>query len=155
MIFHLSVAAHDPRHVADVLAEIWKGEVFRFGPVEGAWMVLVDDGRGSAIEVYPIDAVLREVPGDADARDERTGAAAYTATHAAIATELDRESVLAIARREGWPAKYRKRGGIFGLVELWIEGRQLFEILTPDMQTEYLAVMTRERWRGMGKYKRE
>jgi hypothetical protein len=57
---------------------------------------------------------------------------------------LDQEGVLAIAHREGWAAKYRKRGGVFGVIELWIEGRQMLEVLTPDMQAEYLAAMTKE-----------
>jgi hypothetical protein len=48
---------------------------------------------------------------------------------------------MAIATREGWPAKYRKRGGLFGVVELWIEGRQMIEVLTPEMQSEYLSAM--------------
>jgi hypothetical protein len=56
---------------------------------------------------------------------------------------------MAIAAREGWPAKYRKRGGLFGVVEIWIEGRQMIEILTPDMQAEYLACMNFEAWRAM------
>ena len=68
---------------------------------------------------------------------------------AAIATPLDRQAVLAIAAREGWPAKYRKRGGVFGVIELWIEGRQMMEILTPEMQAEYLAAMSIPNWRGM------
>ena len=65
----------------------------------------------------------------------------FSATHGAIATPLDDAEVLAIARREGWPAKYRKRGGLFGVIELWIEGHQMMEILTPGMQSEYLAAM--------------
>jgi hypothetical protein len=56
---------------------------------------------------------------------------------------------MAIAAREGWPAKYRKRGGVFGVIELWIEGRQMMEILTPEMQAEYLAAMSIPKWRGM------
>jgi hypothetical protein len=65
----------------------------------------------------------------------------FNPTHGAIATGLDRDAVLAIAAREAWPAKYRKRGGMFGVIELWIEGRQMMEVLTPEMQSEYLAVM--------------
>ena len=55
--------------------------------------------------------------------------------------ELEREAILAIAAREGWSAKYRKRGGMFGVVEMWIEGRQMIEVLAPEMQAEYLAAM--------------
>jgi len=58
---------------------------------------------------------------------------------------------LAIAQREEWPAKYRKRGGLFGVIELWIEGRQMMKVLTPEIQAEYLACMSgmsRAKWTG-------
>lgn len=150
MIFHFSIAAHQPRHVAAVLAELWEGDALFFPPVSNdAWIVLAPDERRSAVEVYPIGTVLRECEGDADARGEASGQIGYTATHAAIATSLSQEQVLAIAAREGWPAKYRKRGGMFGVIELWIEGRQMMEILTRDMQAEYLDSMSAANWRAM------
>jgi hypothetical protein len=148
MLFHMSIAAHDPAHVAGVLAEFWGGEAFEFPPVsDNGWIVIAGDDRGSGIEVYPIDVVLREAEGDADAYGEHTGQIGFSATHGAIATHLDQAAVLAIAEREGWPAKYRKRGGMFGVIELWIEGRQMMELLTPEMQAEYLAAMKPAAWR--------
>lgn len=150
MLFHLSIAAHDPRHVAEVIAEIWRGEAYHFPPVTpGSWIAMAGDDRGTAVEVYPIDTVLREEEGDADSFGERTGEARFTATHAALATPLTQDEVMAIAAREGWPAKYRKRGGAFGVIELWIEGRQMMELLTAEMQAEYLAAMAPERYRAM------
>lgn len=147
MLLHMSIAAHDPRHVADVIAELWDGEVFSFPPVtDGSWLVLAGDDRGTMMEIYPIDTVLREGEGDADAYGERTGQTGFTATHAAIATPLGQTAVLAIAAREGWAAKYRKRGGLYGVIELWIEGRQMIEVLPPAMQAEYRAGMTRDHW---------
>jgi hypothetical protein len=142
MLFHISIAADDPRHVAGVIAELWKGQARPFPPVsDNGWIALAGDERGTAIEVYPHGIVLRETEGDADAHGEPSGGDRFTATHAAIATGLDADDVLAIARREGWPAKYRKRGGLFGVIELWIEGRQMMEVLTPAMQSEYLSAM--------------
>lgn len=150
MIFHFSIAAHCPRHVAGVLAELWGGDALLFPPVsDDGWIVLAGDERRSAIEVYPIDVVLRERQGDADAYGESTGQIGFTASHAAIATALSQEQVMAIAAREGWPAKYRKRGGMFGVVEVWIESRQMMEFLTPVMQDEYLASMSTANWRAM------
>jgi hypothetical protein len=150
MLFHMSIAAQAPRHVAEVFAELWGGEAFAFPRVaQGSWIALAGDERGTAIEVYPADVVLRESEGDADARGEYTGNRGYTATHAAIATDLTSEAVFAIARREGWPAKYRKRGGLFGVIELWIEGRQMIEVLTPQMQAEYLATANLDSWKRM------
>lgn len=142
MLFHMSIAADDPKLVASVLAELWSGDARRFPPVsDDGWIALAHDERGTAIEVYPRGTVLRETPGDADAHGESGGTDRFTPTHAAIATLLEQDDVLGIARREGWPAKYRKRGGLFGVVELWIEGRQMIEVLTPSMQAEYLAAM--------------
>jgi hypothetical protein len=148
MLFHVSIAARQPRHVAEVIAELWGGEAFPFPPVaEGSWIAVAGDARGTTIEVYPGDVVLRESEGDADGYGEATGVVGFTATHAAIATALDQDAVLAIAAREGWPAKYRKRGGFFGVIEMWIEGRQMVEVLTPEMQQEYLGFMSIESWR--------
>lgn len=150
MLFHMSIAASDPKHVAEVFAELWGGEAFPFPPVsDNGWIAVAGDARGSAVEVYPADVVLREADGDADAYGEVTGQVAYTATHGAIATALDLDAVMAIAAREGWPAKYRKRGGMFGVVELWIEGRQMMEILTPSMQDEYVTAMSFDTWRAI------
>jgi len=142
MLFHMSIAADDPKHVAGVIAELWQGHARRFPPVsDNGWIALAGDARGTAIEVYPQGTVLRESDGDVDAHGEGTGSDRFTPTHGAIATELEQERVLAIAEREGWPAKYRKRGGMFGVIELWIEGRQMMEVLTPEMQAEYLSAM--------------
>ena len=143
MLFHVSVAARDPRHVAEVIAELWGGEAFPFPPIsDNGWVAVAGDDRGTTMEVYPHDIVLRETPGDADGHGERAEVCPYTATHAAIATDMTREQVLALARREGWPAKYRKRGGQFGVIELWVEGRLMIEVLTPEMQAEYVATAT-------------
>ena len=142
MLFHMSIAADDPQRVAGIIAELWRGEARRFPPVaDASWIALAGDERGTAVEVYPLGTVLRETPGDADAHGEASGTDRFAAVHGAMATPLDQDEVLAIAAREGWPAKYRKRGGMFGVIELWIEGRQMMEILTPDMQAEYLAAM--------------
>jgi len=144
MLFHMSIAADDPKHVAGVLAELWGGEARPFPPIsEDSWVALAGDERGTLIEVYPQGTVLRESQGDVDAHGEPSGTDRFSPSHGAIATNLDRDAILSLAGREGWPAKYRKRGGMFGVIELWIEGRQMMEILSPDMQAEYLAAMGR------------
>jgi hypothetical protein len=67
----------------------------------------------------------------------------FTASHAAIASPLEEAEIFAIAEREGWLAKYRKRGGQFGVIELWLENSTMIEVLTPKMQAEYLAITPR------------
>jgi hypothetical protein len=142
MLFHMSIAADDPEHVAGVIAELWKGRARPFPPIAtGSWIAFAGDERGTAIEVYPQGTLLRETEGDADAHGEGGGVDRFSPTHAAIATDLNQEEVLAAARREGWPAKYRKRGDMFGVIELWVEGRHMLEMLTPEMQSEYALAM--------------
>jgi len=151
MIFHASIDARNPRRVAEVLAEIFgRGALAPFPPVGGdSWLAMAGDDRNTMIEVYPRGVVLVEAPGDRDAigqRDLSAAASAGSSTHLAIASRLDREAVVAIATREGWPVKYRKRGGLFGVLELWVEGDRMVEVLTSEMQAEYLAAMTPANW---------
>lgn len=149
MIFHFSIDADDPTRVAGVIAKLWRGEVFPFPPVaKGSVIVMAGDHRNSAIEVYPRGSELQPVDGDADSEARMAATPQhYSATHAAIATPLGRDEVLALAAAEGWVAKYRKRGGQFGVIELWLEDRLMIEVLTPEMQAEYLSSMTPAGWR--------
>jgi hypothetical protein len=142
MIHHFSIAAQNPQHVAGVIAELWRGRSQPFPPVaEGSWMALACDDRNSLIEVYPFGCELRPAEGDADATSViNPEPSRFTATHAAVASPLTEAEVFAIAARERWEAKYRKRGGAFGVIELWIENRVMLEVLTAEMQTEYLAM---------------
>lgn len=147
MLFHLSIDADRPRHVAQVLAEIWEGDALPFPPVEGSWMAFANDGRATMIEVYPRGTELNVGPeggygviGNGDAR---------SATHFAMSTDLSQEHVLAIAAREGWPAMYRRRADKFGLIEMWVEGVRMVEVLTPEMQAEYVDFVTVDNWRAM------
>jgi hypothetical protein len=149
MLFHLSIDARDPRHVASVIAELFgSGQAVPFPPVaKGSWVALALDERNTTVEVYPRGTVLQPVEGDADGvglPDPARGTDFGVATHFAMATPLAQGEVLAIGEREGWPAKYRKRGGAFGVIELWLEGDRMVEVLTADMQAEYLAALAPE-----------
>lgn len=143
MIFHISIPARDPDGTADALAKLTGGTAFPFHPIDGALIVIHGDAHGSAIEVYPDDAVLAAGPQmlavDSAEAPKRTG------FHAAIASPLDEEHVMRIAASHGWLARRCDRGP-FELIEMWIDGRLLIEILTPDMQADYRAAMTPENW---------
>ena len=151
MIHHFSFAARDPKHAAEVIAVILGGEAQPFPPVaDGSWMAMAGDAHGTGIEVYPLGAELAPADGDADSVaiiNDRP--AYYVATHAAVGTALSEVEVHAIAAREGWISKYRKRGGVFGVIEFWVENRFMIEVLTAEMQAEYLAAATPEAWRAM------
>ena len=141
MIFHLSFDAEDPRHVAEVIAELWGGRAIPFPPVmAGSWVALAGDERNSSVEIYPRGCELVEAEGDADSYGAIGGNGPRSSTHFAMATALDVDQVKAIGAREGWPVKYRKRGGVFGVLEFWVEGTRLIEVLTPEMQAEYLGM---------------
>jgi hypothetical protein len=149
MIYHLSIAAQNPAKVAAVLAELWHGEVQPFPPIAtGSLTVMAGDDRNSMIEVYPHGTELVPVEGDEDCIGQHNPTASIrSATHAAIGTPLTAAEVMAIAQREGWTAKYRKRGGMFGVVEFWLENATMMELLTGDMAEEYLGTMTPANWR--------
>ncbi|MBU3076523.1 hypothetical protein [Sphingomonas quercus] len=150
MLFHVSIEADRPQHVASVIAELWDGKALPFPPVGlGSWVAFAGDDRSTLIEVYPRGTELHEAPGDHDAVGVTAAHRRYTATHMAIATPLDVDRVFAIARREDWPCKVCTRGGKFRVIELWVEGGQLVEVLTAEMQREYLATVTIENWERM------
>lgn len=150
MIHHISIAAKDPQHVAGVIAELWQTRALPFPPVAGAYIVIADDGRGTAIEVVPLGAEL--VPGEADEpalTSVNGNGSLYTATHAALSVPSSRERVSDIAKREGWQSGTFVRGGVFEVIEFWVEGRLLLELLAPDMAQRYLDVMTTSNYAAM------
>ncbi|RAK67879.1 hypothetical protein [Phenylobacterium kunshanense] len=149
MIFHVSIAADDPVRVGDAIARLWRAEAMPFPPIgAGSVIVLAGDHRNSAIEIYPRGTELHPAEGDADA-EGRTGAPVrHGSVHMAIATPLAADEVFALAADYGWLAKARRRGGMFGVIELWVENALMVEVLTAEMQAEYLETMTPDGWRA-------
>lgn len=151
MLFHLSIDADRPRQVAEVIAELWGGAALPFPPVlDGSWVAMAGDERGTILEVYPRGAEIHETPGEGrDAHGEIGSNGKRSATHFAMATAMDSDAVLRIAAREGWPAKVCRRGGAFGVIEIFVEGTRMIEVLTPAMQQDYVSAMSIDNWRGM------
>ena len=148
MLFHVSIEADNPRRVAEVLAEIWEGEALPFPAViDGSWAALAGDERSTMIEVYPRGTELH--PTDRGSIGVMSAQRRHNPTHMAIATKLPAEFVFAICNREGWDATYCRRGGAFGVIEIFIEGCQMIEVLTPEMQEEYLDAITIPNWKAM------
>jgi len=146
MLFHASIDAQEPQHVASVLAEIWRGTVLPFPVVPGAFIVLAGDDRGSAIEVVPAGRVL--IPGDREAESIQAFATPRaTATHLAIGVSCGVAELERIAEREWWLCRTCLRGDAFHVVEFWLENRVLLELLTPAMQAEYRAAASPQRLR--------
>ena len=156
MIFHASIPAREPERVAAVIAEIWGGQSFRFPPWPGAWVAMAGDARGSMVEVYPHTLPIAPGTGDGMARPHPDAAPRpYACFHLAIATERTVDEILAIGAREGWRAMTCSRGGVFDVVELWIENGLMFEVLTPDMQDDYRAGVDMNMWRHKARQESE
>ncbi|MGF6771687.1 hypothetical protein P3T18_004174 [Paraburkholderia sp. GAS199] len=149
MLFHASIPARHPENVARVIAELWGGFHAPFPSFPDSWMAIAGDERGSIIETYPSDRVI--CPGEAHSAfvpgDSKT--AQYSAFHIAVASRLTPDEVFAIGAREGWRAVRCTRGqNFFDVIELWIEDTTLIEVLTQEMQEQYLAFATPENFRA-------
>jgi hypothetical protein len=107
MIHHLPIAAHNPKQVAQVLAELFHGEAVPFPDTRypDSYVAVAFDAYGTVIDVHPFTTEL--IP-----RSERNDmlfqcrrnpdASPYTATHAAISVLVSEETIRAIAARAGW-----------------------------------------------------
>jgi hypothetical protein len=154
MINHISIAVDNPEKIAGVIAELWNGIVIPFPPCPNSFMVLANDGKGSAVEITPAGTIL--VPGEGlPAEDDLTAsteefeakfvndeaAPRYVATHLNISTHLSIEEIREIGRREGWRTLVCNRGeGLFQLVEMWIEDRFMLEVMTPEQTARYVEI---------------
>lgn len=150
MIHHVSISARDPKHVADVLAEVIGGRSFPFpGSIPDSFIAVTGDEHGTLIEVYPADLTLR--PG---ADDEQPAHAAREQRlpetvpfHALLSVPTDQETIERIGAREGWRTKLFGRGrpghaAAFNVIEFWIENRLMIELVPEEMIGPYLNVVT-------------
>ncbi len=162
MINHISFGVNNPEHVANILAELWGGVAMPFPPSPGGWVAFEDDGKGTLVELIPID--VHAIPGtglpeeegfsietitdDFEATfTEGNETALFGSVHLNINSPLDEASIKAIAKREGWRCFTANRGrGLFQLIEFWIENRFLVEVNTPEMTEAYRKTVTPENW---------
>jgi hypothetical protein len=137
MIHHISIAAFDPQHVAEVLAELCQGQAIPFPYHEGSYIALTFDPHGTLIEVHPRGTELKPIGEIAPSSNPQT--ARYNAFHAAVSVSTTEAEVHRIAQREGWCVQTCDRQGFFQVIEVWIENQQLLEFLPPTFATQYLA----------------
>ncbi len=147
MIHHVSIPAHEPKHVAEVLAELLGGKCFPFGPLEGAYMAASGDVNGTMIEVYPEQATL-DIPANDDqvVFGENSQPPHTWPFHFLLSVPLEVEQVERIGAREGWRTKTFGRGKkghtpFFHVIEFWVENRLMIEVATPAMTQEYLQFL--------------
>jgi hypothetical protein len=126
MLFHASIPADDPKHVAGVLAEIWKTQFFPF-VFPDSYVVISANDWGHNIEVCKRGD--EQVPAAKEVGLRRNAAPSrFNEVHLLIGTTLSFAEIFAIARREGWIARKCDRA-LFNLVEVWIENKFLIEVV--------------------------
>jgi hypothetical protein len=138
MIHHLSISARDPKHVADVLAELMGGKAVPFSPNPGSFFALQLDDHGSGVEVHPAGTELHpggEIGGGFVKQKQPQG---YTPTHFALSVQTAAATVETVAKREGWQCFTCDRGP-FHVIEVWLENETMVEVLPPEFAAEYLA----------------
>lgn len=156
MINHISIAVEDPTQTSEFLAKLWDGIVLPFPPAEGAFIVLADDGKGSAVEVLPADTVLKPGVGLPDeenfsaetateqneARFVRTEAnKEFSPVHLNISTHLSIDEVRELSEQNGWRNLVCNRdGGMFQLIEVWIDNRFMLEVMTEAQTARYRKI---------------
>ncbi|WP_310484079.1 hypothetical protein [Chamaesiphon sp. VAR_48_metabat_403] len=147
MIHHISVAAHNPLHVSQVLAELLQGQSVPFPGHLDSYVALAFDPQGTMIEVHPFGTAL--VPGNAANEAGQLlpnlAASIYTANHTAISVPVSIDRIQSIGEREGWRMVHCRRGdNYFDVIELWVENQLLIELLPPEIVDRYLAFMLPE-----------
>ena len=148
MIHHLSIPARNPKHVAAVLTEMFRGTLTGFGPYRNSFIAWMGDEHGSAIEIYPTGTEMLPDQGMGEANFRHVDAGSpYSATHAAVSVELSRAEILDVAKREGWRAVELSRGSN-NVIEFWIENAVMLELMTPEMARDYVAAARRFRPRS-------
>lgn len=145
MIHHISLAANNPLHVAQVLAELWQADAMPFPEHEGGYVVLTYDAHGTLIVILPKGTEMIPGLGDAESTiNYNPYASAYTATHAAISVPVSEAQIWEIAARENWRVMHCNRAGIFEIIELWVENQFLIELLPPTLVNQYTNAMQPE-----------
>jgi hypothetical protein len=139
MLHHISIAVANPFRVAKVLSELVSGQFFEFPIYPGAYIVVMGDPYGSALEILPQKTAWMPNEVDAEVRPMEA-LPSFSDTHVALSVTTSRETIEAIGNQEGWLVRWCDRGP-FQLMELWVENRFMIELLTPEMTPAYLNFM--------------
>lgn len=149
MIAHVSLPAENCRHVAEVLATMLGGGALRFPPGGPAAWNCWSRTNDFQIVVTPSMHVI--VPGPAEQmwveRPELLPAKRAYESHFAMAVERSALEIVELSLAAGWHARICSRGGLFEVVEVWVENAYLVEVLDPAQMANYRRSMTVENWK--------
>lgn len=148
-IVHASIPADQPKQVAEILARIVQGEAMPFPPGgPDSWMAWAGDGsieleivqRGHVLHPEEQEAAWRPI-----AQSSR-----LSEVHLAIGVDRPATEILMLAKKADWPARLCSRGGgLFELVEVWVEGAFLLELFDPQQLSHFQRAVTPEGWKSM------
>ena len=87
IIFHSLLK--NPQHVAEVLAELFKGYCAPFPSNPGSYVAFAADEHGTLVEVYPLGTEM--IPGEDQEpiKYRQNDSSQFIATHAAISVPLE------------------------------------------------------------------
>jgi hypothetical protein len=145
MIFHAALPSDHPELAARTLARMLGGEAMPFPPGPGSWMAWSADGR-TELELMPRGLHFVHGEKEVDLLPARQPDR-HSDWHVAIGTSIGRDEILGLAAEAGWPARICHRGDFFRVVEVWIDGVTMLEVLDPAMQAEYQCSMTPANWK--------
>ena len=148
-LIHASIPADDPRAAAGVLAEIMGGEAMPFPPGgPNAWMAWSGD-EAIELEIVPRGNVLHLDDDQGNWRSVGDAAPSRgSEVHLAISVARPAAEIVELAERAGWPSRTCDRGGgLFSLVEVWVDGCFMLEILDPQQTARYEEVVTPANWK--------
>lgn len=148
MINHISIAARDPVFTAKTLAQFWEVEVCPFPMYDDSFIVFLGKNTSSCIEIYPAGVLQLEPTSSLPVLDKENSKLGG-AFHAAITTPLNTGEIVDICEKAGWRCREESRGGIFSVVEVWIENHTLFELLTPEMANAYNGFINSDNWKSI------
>ena len=142
MIHHISFSALDPRTVAQALGEVFLAPALPAPPPfpDGSFVVPLMDEQGTFLEIVPHGTVLRAGEGGEPAGWTSSVEGTFNPNHAFISTRRSVEELVALGESRGWRTVLCDRGA-FRLVEMWIENRQMLELVTQTQLQAYLGVV--------------
>jgi hypothetical protein len=144
MIVHVSMPADDCAAVARTLAAVMGGGAVRFPPGgPRAWTAWSERGE-TQIVVTPRGECM--LPGEQEVLWSTLATTRAAESHFALCVERPAAEVLQLANSAGWPARICDRGGFFHVVEIWVEGAYLVEVLDPEYTAQYRKSMTVDNW---------